>query len=536
MEKEYNVILNKGADYSAFGEDMVTITNKDGIPNREISVANERLGSYRQTHYYLTDDEAAEVRNHPDVLEVEIPPADRDDVIIGRNGRQSGTFTKSPGTTQEHVNYALLRSKYQNNIYGSGTELSEDYLYNLDGTGIDVVIQDSGIQADHPEWEDANGVSRLQQIDWSVESGLGFQFNKANHYRDYHGHGTHVASTIAGKTFGWAKNARIYALKVDGLEGSGDTGTFGAPSTVPVTYCFDAIKLWHRNKPIDPKTGFKRPTIVNMSWGYLTTYSTVSSINYRGTSYNDSSISTANSKWSNYGLVNYYSSAYGAYVTNVRIASVDTDVEEMVDEGIHVTVAAGNRSHKVDVSTGDDYNNYAVTNGGNKYYHRGSSPSADGAITVGSLDSNSYSATEDQKATYSETGPGVDIWAHGTSIMAASSNTNEIGGYAYPYYPYYYGGGFYQVAISGTSMAAPQVAGVAALICQANPGITPADLKRNITTQGGPALYSTGNTVDYNNTRSLLGAPAKILYNKFGKQEEAFQISGTFDIPLSITF
>lgn len=300
MEKEYNVILKKGVDYDQFGQDMITITNKDGIPNREVEVANSRLGSYRQTHYNLTDTEAEEVRNHPDVLAVEIPPDQRDDVIIVNSGRQSGGFTKSPGTTQEHANYALIRSKYKTNEYGTGTETSDDYLYNLDGTGVDIVVQDSGIQKDHPEWEDANGTSRLQQIDWPTESGLGFS-QGSNHYRDYHGHGTHVASTIAGKTFGWAKNARIYAVKVAGLQGSGDT------DTIAVVNAFDCIKLWHRNKPVDPKTGFKRPTIVNMSWGYLTTYSSVSSINWRGTTYTDSTVTSASQRESNYGLVNFYS-------------------------------------------------------------------------------------------------------------------------------------------------------------------------------------------------------------------------------------
>lgn len=522
MEKEYNVILKKGVDYDQFGQDMITITNKDGIPNRKIEVANSRLGSYRQTHYYLTDEEASEVRNHPNVLAVEIPPDQRDDVIIEPIGRQSGTFTKNPGTTQEHVNYALLRSKYKTNEYGSGNTLSEDYLYNLDGTGIDVVIQDSGIEANHPEWEDANGNSRLQQINWSTESGIGFIQN-ANHYRDYHGHGTHVASTIAGKTFGWAKNARIYAVKLSGLEGSGDSGT-----GISVGSAFDCIKLWHRNKPIDPKTGYKRPTIVNMSWGYLTTYSTVSSITYRGTSYT-TNLSPVQRE-SSYGLVNYYSGAYGAYVTNVRIASVDTDVEELVDEGIHVCIAAGNRRHKIDLSTGDDYNNYAVTNSGTKYYHRGSSPSYSEAILVGSLDSTSYSSTEDQKATYSETGPAVDIWAHGTDIMAASSNTNEIGGYTYPY-----NSSFKQVAISGTSMASPQVAGVAALVCQANPGISPANLKQALINQSGQALWDGGNT-NYNNNRSLQGSKNSILFNKFGKEETNIKYSGTLDIPLTISF
>ena len=522
MEKEYNVILKKGVDYDQFGNDMITITNKDGIPNREIEVANARLGSYRQTHYNLTDEEAAEVKNHPDVLDVEIPPEEREDVVIGHNGRQSGTFTKSPGTTQAHVNYALLRSKYKNNIYGTNTELSEDYLFNLDGTGVDVVISDSGIEANHPEWEDANGVSRLQSINWGTASGLGFTQN-ANHDRDYHGHGTHVASTIAGKTFGWAKNATIYSMKVSGLEGSGDSGT-----GISTSYVHDAIKLWHRNKPVDAKTGFKRPTVVNMSWGYSTSYDTVSSMNYRGTSYSDGTIGSAGLRESNYGLINYYYE--GAYRTNVRISSVDTDIEELIDEGVHVLIAAGNRSHKIDTSTGSDYNNYAVTNNGTKYYHRGSSPFHEKAIMVGSLDNNSYSSTQDQKSTFSETGPGIDIWAHGSSIMAASSNTNEIGGYAYPS-----NNSYKQVAISGTSMATPQVSGVAALIAQANPGITPAVLKTALKNQAGSAVWDGGNN-NYDNNRSIQGAPAEVLFNKFGKVENCIEYSGTLDIPLTITF
>ena len=115
MEKEYNVILKKGVDYDQFTNDMVSITSKDGIPNRIVEISNSRLGSYRQTHYNLTDTEANEVKNHSDVLTVEIPPEQRDDVIIGHLGRQSGTFTKNPGTTQEHINYALLRSKSKTN-------------------------------------------------------------------------------------------------------------------------------------------------------------------------------------------------------------------------------------------------------------------------------------------------------------------------------------------------------------------------------------------------------------------------------------
>ena len=114
--------------------------------------------------------------------------------------------------------------------------------------------------------------------------------------------------------------------------------------------------------------------------------------------------------------------------------------------------------------------------------------------------------------------------------MAASSNTNQIGGYTYPY-----NNSYKQVAISGTSMATPQVSGVAALIAQANPGITPAVLKSALKNQAGSAVWDGANN-NYDNNRSIQGAPAEVLFNKFGKVENCIEYSGTLDIPLTITF
>ena len=174
----------------------------------------------------------------------------------------------------------------------------------MDGTGVDIVIQDSGLQVDHPEFKDANGNSRVQLIDWFAESGVG-STQDPNHYRDTDGHGTHFGGTAAGLNFGWAPNARIYSVKLSGQEGSGDSGT-----GISVINAFDIIKGWHQNKPIDPKTGFKRPTIVNMSWGYSysmgSNFSNIDSYVYRGVTYNSST-----EGWSS--STSYHRDTYGFY-------------------------------------------------------------------------------------------------------------------------------------------------------------------------------------------------------------------------------
>src|SRR6056300_416398 len=95
-EREFNIILKKDVDYDSFWKDLETITTLDGIPNRKIEVANRRNGSYRQTHYYLTEAEKTLVEKHPSVLAVEIPPEQRTDIIKGLSASVSGSFTRLP--------------------------------------------------------------------------------------------------------------------------------------------------------------------------------------------------------------------------------------------------------------------------------------------------------------------------------------------------------------------------------------------------------------------------------------------------------
>jgi subtilisin family serine protease len=498
--REYNVALKEGVDYDGFWNDIESDTDggKLYIPNRRVEFTNERPASLRQCWYLLTDEEAETLRNDDRVFCVEIPPEYRDDVIMMPRATQTGDFTKTTSDSGAYLNWGLIRSSNATNVYGTGTTTALNYTYTLDGTGVDVVIQDSGLQIDHPEFQDGSGTTRVQQLDWGAYSGGAFTQN-ANHYRDYDGHGTHCAGIACGKTYGWAKEARVYSQKLAGLEGSGDSGT-----GISITYAFDAIKTWHTSK------GGARPTVVNMSWGYGTGYNTVTSLNYRGTSYTDSNTtSNASYRFTNYGL-NSSAGSTSTYVCNVRVSSVDVDIEELITAGVIVCIAAGNRSTKVDTSGGTDYNNFVVTDGGTLYYHRGSSPISPNAIIVGSMDSTVYDATNDQKATYSETGPGVDIFAPGTDIMSSTSNTNRFTDSAY-----YANASFRQCNINGTSMASPQVAGVAALVLQLNPSYTPAQIKTSLLNSAGSVLYTTGNTNDYSNTRSLLGSSQKILYANY---------------------
>lgn len=512
MEKEYVIGLHRGVDTNQFWQDMETITNLDGIPNRKVEVANRRIGSNRLTHYFLTDEEAELVKQDKRVYCVEIPPDQRDDISIGLNAIQTENFTKANDfdgnfyvdATGSAKNWGLLRSRYLTNNYGTSLDVSGSYFYTLDGTGVDVVIQDSGIQSDHPEFQDENGISRIKEIEWYSAAGITGSYQRSNFYTDYDGHGTHVAAIAVGKTFGFAKNANIYSQKLAGLEGSSDPG-----SGIPISTAFDTIRLWHLNK------SGSRPTIVNMSWGYGTDLSAggITNVNYRGTNYTSSS-----NIQEEFGIASY--SATETWRINARVASVDVEIQEMIDAGIHICIAAGNLNYKCEVSGGIDYDNYFTKGGTDYYYHRGSSPYDDEAFLVGSISYNSYDATTDQKSNFSNAGPAVNIYAPGHFIMSAESN---IASSLHTTASYYDDSRFKQAILSGTSQASPQVAGSAALALQVSPKTNVKSLREFIIGKTGNVLL-TGSADDYTSDSTMGGEP-RILYNSFGQDPS----SGTFD-------
>jgi subtilisin family serine protease len=492
----YNVALKEGVDYDAFWTEIET----DGsggvyVPQRGVDIVNARPTSLRQCWYDLTDTEAGKLRDDSRVYCVEIPPEFRTDIQIHNNASQTGLYYKSPGTNPANnsgINWGLFRlnSTTMNTTGASGTLT---YNYPLDGTGVDFVIQDSGCQVDHPEFQDAAGVTRVQQIDWFTASGIAGTM-PANFYTDYDGHGTHCTGIAAGKTYGRAKNARIYVMTVSGLNIAPTNG-------ISTTNVFDCIKGWHNNKTVDPALGYKRPTVVNMSWGYINTFTSITGGVYRGTPW------VGSTKQASYGMIGDGNNYFG-----IRVDSVDVDVAECLAAGVILVGAAGNYYQTVDVLGGPDYDNYfTATLSTNRYYMRGGSPACTaGVICVGNV--TTLSDTPEEKSGSSESGPRVDAWAPGTNIVSTTSTTNKFGATtAYPF-----NSNYKIMSISGTSMASPQVAGLAAQLLQVYPTATPAQIRQKIINTSIPnMLYTTGLSTDYSNSRSLHGGPNQYAYQAF---------------------
>jgi len=614
MEKEYTVIANTREDLPALEAEITASSGSGPIPNRSVDVANPRLGSKIQTHFMLTDEEAEALRSDPRVRAIEIPPEQRDDISLVSHASQPGVFYRGFNDNTD-TNWGLRRvTKAVNEWQSANAEASDRvYEYAIDGAGVDVVIQDSGIEPNHPEWEsirselidtvtsnvnfgwvdlqlassdrfttstndyslnadlfrgtnytkylnkmfvikitDSNtgtttellknfngfmpgdgsepiaggfmiltsngriviesedldlttitnsgtielslpsGTTRLEQIDWYTASGvIGSQ--DADHYRDADGHGTHVAGTAAGKTHGWAKGAHIYAVKVSGLETlSGSDGT-----GISTTDCFDVIRNWHNAKTDN------RPTVVNMSWGYGGNRSgNPTNGVHKGTAWSwGVNYIDDNALWAGTGI--FPANGQGSRRLPVQVVSIDAEVEDMIDDGIHVCIAGGNDYYKADVSTGDDYDNTVSFGFTTNTYHRPSSPYDPRAFCVGNISTAVVSETDlsgtnifrDGLAASSKRGPAVNIWAPGTNIMAATS-TQRSTVYNSASVTYPENDAYEIMSISGTSMASPQVCGVVAQHLQVFPNATPAQMLSRITNESKPTCYDIAGDVD----------------------------------------
>lgn len=117
-----------------------------------------------------------------------------------------GTATHSDVTTER--NWGLTRVSNR----GKMDATKKPTILKTDGQGVNVYILDTGIETKHPEFE-----SRAT---------FGTSFIKTDPTdSDHNGHSTHVASSVAGKTFGVAPSAKLVSVKV--LDGSGSGSLSG---------------------------------------------------------------------------------------------------------------------------------------------------------------------------------------------------------------------------------------------------------------------------------------------------------------------
>ena len=487
-EKVYVVTLRKHEDLEQFYTDM-----SDGGYRLQM-----KRPISRNTHYWMTDEQAETIRQDSRVLAVELTP-DQLGITAGPRSFYNtteyniqGTFDKSSTNSGAaanwrqwgHLHAAGTTAQRAKGTWTTGqvTDNTGVNIYN-DGKHVDVVICDDFIGRDCEEfYSPTTGLTRFVQYEWFNELNAyvgsidddGIVLPTGNYpYIDNAGnpdfHGTHVAGTVAGQWYGWAREANIYSINA-----------YGA-SAVDTLLLFDYLRAFHRYKPINPETGKRNPTITNHSWGFGYTMTTwydsgqniplgdVNWIEWNGVQY--SALNPNPSGWTWDGIEADFGVRESLAECNNTIpahsAALNADIEDAIADGVVVVTAAGNENYYIAEEGDSEWNNrmFLQPMGGWIYMNRGGSPSGTrGAINVGAMGPDS-----NKRATFTNYGPGVDVFSPGVYIHSSYSAAGI------PDPKYTQGSGNYFRSISGTSMASPQVCGLIALAASGKERFTQSD-------------------------------------------------------------
>lgn len=363
------------------------------------------------------------------------------------------------------------------------------------------------------------------------------------------GHGTACASLIAGNTFGLAFEANIW-----NMSGIGNPSGMG----VNVAQNYDCMKLFHLYKPVNPETGVKNPTLINGSWGYRAGFlSSSTNIGYRfqgntGT-YNATDSTTDLPTAFKNGLLGGGGSLYKNWSSSSRDATTENAGNELMDSGVIYVAAAGNNNQYVgagstdpnrldyiqDVYFGstDVYPEFSGTSLATPCAHRdfmnpqgigwkSSDPEFNPVINVGALDDtiiddgNAFWPNGEQKTYYSNSGPGIDVYAPADETLAAG--TNSAAGYTD--YQRADDTRFYDCFFNGTSAAAPVCSSVIAMYLQLYPNATSKDTKKWLFKDGSIVVnfdqfrdtYRDPTTTNFwSQQRNLRGGLRRIVYNPY---------------------
>ena len=498
--KTYVVTLYKHEDLPDFYDEMKA-NGYQVLLKRPLS---------RNTHYLMTEEQAVELRKDSRVWDVQLTPEELGMTIeknwfsypneynIGTSSAPA-TFWKSGSYNQNsrqwgqqfcsRLGVATTPGKGKGTFgVGANGTLSDYVTVYGNGKDVDVVIVDDPVSYDCEEWySPSSGLTRFVQYQWFNELNtyvaaidddsqtlpvgtISYYDNAAN--PEFHG--VHVAGTVAGQFYGWANEANIYGLQILGNMPSGHS--------LPPLLLFDYLRAFHAHKPL--VHGKRTPTISNHSWGYSYNlsgdYPSGYSIGDVQFVYDSTTATTYNSSnpnpsgWTLAGLAKDFG-VDGTTKLNAPYAALEADCEDAINDGIILVGAAGNNNQLMVDQSDSRYGSVVSIGGSNYPMYQGSAPvNSPQFISVGAI--SNYA--DFRRASFSNYGPKVDIWAPGQNIISAFNNQGFSDGK-------YGGAPNYYYSISGTSMASPQVAGILAIYASGKSRFTHQDALRYLTQHNG---------------------------------------------------